>query len=146
MREAEACKWFLPPPGPAVPQVQGLSGPWSITGGTGSYRALRGKGTATVDASTGVNSSPITFSDTWTGIAEFDATAPTGSVTTIKFAHPLTRRDRWRVAVFFSARDNVDGNPIRFRRAERTRSLRIAIMLSDPWGNEKTITKNIPLR
>jgi hypothetical protein len=154
--------------------VTGATGPWTITSGTGTYAALRGKGTATIDSSTGVNSSPITFSDSWTGLVDFDATPPTGSVTAVKVARPHNSRRRWRATVFFKARDNVDANRVRFsatvtvgpffagrsgtvtsgtgsftlafHRAKRTRLLRIAIMLSDPWGNTSTIKKKVRLR
>jgi len=154
--------------------TQGASGPWTITSGTGTYTALRGKGTATIDSSSGVNSSPIIFSDTWTGIADFDATAPTGSVAAVRVARPHTSRGRWHVTVLFSARDNVDANPVSFSAtakagpfftsksgtitsgagsfkvtfhpAKRTRFLRIAIELSDPSGNASTIKKNVRLR
>jgi len=154
--------------------TQGASGPWTITTGTGTYTALRGKGTATIDSSTGENTSPIIFSDTWTGVVDFDATAPTGSVTAVKVARPHTSRGRWYVTVFFSARDNVDANPVSFSAtatagpffasnsgtitsgtgsftlafhpAKRTRLLRLVIELSDPWGNATTIKKNVRLR
>jgi hypothetical protein len=154
--------------------TQGASGPWTITGGTGTYTALHGNGTATIDSSTGVNSSPIIFSDTWTGIVDFDTTAPTGSVTAVKVTRPHSSRGRWHVTVSFSARDNVDANPVSFSATatagpffasksgtittgigsftlafhptKRTRLLRIAIELSDPWGNTSTINKNVRLR
>jgi hypothetical protein len=154
--------------------TQGASGPWTITSGTGTYTALRGKGTAIIDSSTGVNSSPIVFSDTWNGTVDFDATPPTGSVTAVKVTRPHASRGRWHATVFFSARDNVDGNPVSFSAtataglfiasksgtltsgtgsftlafhpAKRTRLLRIAIRLSDPWGNATTIRKNVRLR
>jgi hypothetical protein len=153
--------------------VQGATGPWTITSGTGTYTALRGKGTARIDSSTGVNSSPIVFNDSWTGSVDFDATAPTGSVTAIKITHAGTSHGRWRVTVFFSAQDNVGGNPVSFRATgaagdySATKSgtiisgsgsftlafhptkrtlLRVAIMLSDPWGNASTIKKNVRLR
>src|SRR5216684_7894580 len=74
--------------------AQGATGPWTIPGGTGAYTMLRGEGTATVDSSTGINSSPITFADTWTGSVDFDATAPTGSITAVKVARPHTSRGR----------------------------------------------------
>jgi hypothetical protein len=154
--------------------TQGASGPWTITTGTASYTALRGKGTATIDSSTGENTSPIIFSDTWTGVVDFDATAPTGSVTAVKIARSHSSRGRWHATVFFSARDNVDANAVNFaatatagpflasksgtitsgtasftlafRPAKRTHFLRIAIELSDPWGNASTINKNVRLR
>jgi hypothetical protein len=129
---------------------------------------------ATIDASTGENTSPIIFSDSWTGTADFDTTAPTGSVTAVKVTRPHTSCGRWRARVFFSARDNVDANPVRFNAtatagtfymyrsgrltggtgsftlafhpAKRAHRLRISIELSDPWSNTRTITKNVRLR
>lgn len=50
--------------------VQGASGPWTIADGTDTYTGMRGSGTATLVSPTGFNSSPITFSDTWTGVVE----------------------------------------------------------------------------
>ena len=154
--------------------TQGASGPWTITSGTGTYITLRGKGTATIDSSTGENTSPIIFSDAWSGAVDFDDTPPAGSVTDVKVARPHTSRGRWHVNVFFSARDNVDANPVSFSAtatagpffasksgtitsgtasltvafhpAKRTRLLRIAIELSDPSGNASTIKKNVWLR
>ncbi len=154
--------------------TQGKTGSWTIRDGTGAYAALRGKGTATIDFSTGENASPVRFTATWTGAVDFDATAPTGSFTAVKVARPHTARGRWRVTVSFRARDNVDGNPVRFdataaigsffaakhgritsgtgsiafafHSAKGTRRLRIAIELSDPWGNARTIKKNVWLR
>jgi len=154
--------------------VQGSTGPWTITDGTGTYTTLRGKGTGTVDSSTGINSSPIIFSDTWTGTADFDATAPTGAITAVKITRPHTPAGRWSVKVTFSALDNVASNPVTFTAtatagpysatrngtttsgsgsfalafhlAKRTRLLRIQIQLFDPWNNQTTITKSVRLR
>jgi hypothetical protein len=153
--------------------LQGASGPWTITSGTSTYSSLRGKGTAKIDSSTGINSSPIIFSDSWTGSVDFDATAPIGSLTAIKVVRPHTSGGRWSVTVFFNARDNVAANPVSFSAtatagpffanrsgrithetssftlafhlAKRTDLLRIAVRLSDPWGNTRTIRKNVRL-
>jgi hypothetical protein len=154
--------------------TQGATGLWVIVGGTGAYTVLRGEGTGKVDFSTGEKASPIRFSDTWTGFVDFDATAPTGSFTAVKLARPHTPRGRWHVNVSFSARDDVNGNPVRFnataavgrfstersgtttsgvasvafafRPVRGARLLRIAIELSDPWGNARTIQRNVRLR
>jgi len=97
-----------------------------------------------------------------------------GSVTAVKVARPHSSRGRWHATVFFSARDNVDANPVSFSATataapffasksgtitngtgsftlafhptRRTHFLRIAIELSDPWGNTSTIKKNVRLR
>ncbi len=154
--------------------VQGATGPWAFISGTGSYTALRGNGKATIDASTGVNTSPIVFSDTWTGSVDFDMTPPTGSITAVKVTHPRSARGRWHAAVLFSAHDNVDSNPVNFsatatagrfyatrngtvttgagtftiafRTTKHTHLLRIEIQLSDPWGNQTTLAKTIRFR
>jgi hypothetical protein len=154
--------------------VAGLDGPWLIFDGSGKDATLRGKGLGKVDTNQGGDTPPVTFSDTWTGAVDFDATAPTGSITAVKVTHPRIARGRWHVTVFFSARDNIDANPVSFSAtatagtffasksgtimsgtgsfalafhpAKRTRFLRIAIMLSDPWGNASTIKKNVRLR
>jgi hypothetical protein len=154
--------------------TQGSTGPWAIVDGTGAYAALRGEGEATIDFSTGENSPLITFRDTWTGVVDFDVTAPIGSFTAVKVVHPRTSRGRWRVTVSFSARDNVEGNrvtfsatavagpftafksgaitdgsgsfTVAFRRAKRARSMRVAIVLLDPWGNTSKMHKTIRLR
>jgi hypothetical protein len=67
---------------------QGATGPWTIFHGAGAYETLRGQGTATIDFSTGEQVSPITFRDTWTGVVDFDVTAPTGSVTATQSRAP----------------------------------------------------------
>jgi hypothetical protein len=91
-----------------------------------------------------------------------------------KVVHPHTSRGPWHATVVFSASDNVDANPVSFsatatagpffasksgtitsgtasftltfRPAKRTRLLRIAIELSDPWDNASTIAKSVRLR
>jgi hypothetical protein len=147
----------------------GATGPWAITGGTGSYTTLRGKGTGKVDSSTGPTP-PVYFSDTWTGVVDFDATAPSGSVT-VKATR--LRGHRWRTRATFVARDNVEGNVVSYRaiasagsysatrtgevsngrrsltfvfRARRARRFGIKIALSDPWGNMSTIRGTAKLR
>ena len=154
--------------------VAGLSGAWFIFDGSGNYTTLRGKGVGNVDTNQGGDTPPVTFTDTWTGEVDFDATAPRGAFTAIRLTRPRTSHDRWIVRVVFSAQDNVVGNPVSFHatatagafsasrtgtiaggtgslsfalhRAMRTHLLRIAIKLSDPWGNTSTIKKNVLLR
>jgi len=152
----------------------GAHGPWSIDGGTGSYVTLRGTGTATIDSSTGLNSSPITFSDTWAGVVDFDATSPTATFTPAKVTRPRTRTGRWTVRVGFTATDNVDGNPVSFdaiasggpfyahragtaatgatvlsfsfRKLSGVRRFDLKLRLSDPVGNTSTLSKSVKLR
>ena len=152
----------------------GASGPWTIVEGSGKYTALRGTGTGTVDYSTGENVSPIVFNDTWTGVVDFDAIAPSAAVTRVQVARPHARRGRWTVRVTFSARDNVEENAVTFtasasagsyvankngtvtagtgvvsfvfRRATKTHYLSVQILLVDPWGNGTTIKRRVKLR
>jgi hypothetical protein len=154
--------------------VAGLTGPWAISRGTGNYTALRGAGTGTIDSSTGENVSRITFAETWSGIADFDATPPTGSVNAVKIVRPATPAGRWIVKVSLGARDNEPSNAvtfgatasagtfytsragtinagtgsftIAFRPAKRTRLLQLEIVLSDRWNNQSTIKRSIRLR
>jgi hypothetical protein len=152
----------------------GASGPWSIVAGTGAYVILRGRGTATITSSTGVNSSPITFSDTWTGLVEFDATAPTGRFTGVKITRPHARGGVWKLRVGFVAHDDIEGNSIsyiatavsygsfyatrtgtvgpgttilsfRFRKRAGMRRLEVDIQLLDPVGNATTIRHVVKL-
>ena len=152
----------------------GASGPWSINDGSGSYVTLRGIGTVTIDSSTGPNSSPITFSDTWAGVVDFDATSPTATFTPAKVTRPRTRTGRWTVRVGFTATDNVDGNPVTydaiasggafyaqrvgtaaggttvlsfsFRKQPTMHRLGLQLLLTDPVGNKSTLDTSIKLR
>lgn len=151
----------------------GATGSWSITSGSGHYTTLRGKGSGHVDSSTGGSTPPITFNDTWMGVVDFDATAPTGSITAAKVVRPHRAHGLWKVRVSFAARDNVDGSPVSFhwiaaagtfeadrngtvttgtgsftfafRRSKGTHLLQIQIFLQDPVGNESTLKKNVRL-
>lgn len=154
--------------------VAGASGPWQITLGTGKYTTLRGRGTGTIDASTGPNASPVVFADTWTGVADFDTVAPTGSITAVRIERPHTPSRRWTVRMTLAARDNVAGNPVdffatvtagrffsqkkgtvtagaasfsvTFRPAATTKRLQVAVDLEDPVGNRSTVQKSVSLR
>jgi len=153
--------------------VAGLDGPWFILGGSGTYMTLRGKGVGKVDTNQGGDTPPVTFSDTWTGVVDFDATAPTGAFTKTTVVRPRVSVRAWSVRVAFTARDNVEANPVAFRasatfgggslfksgtirtgsasvvftvRARSARVVRIEISLSDPWGSEAAIKKTVRLR
>lgn len=154
--------------------LAGLSGAWSIYEGTGRFATLRGVGTGRIDSSTGLSTSPITFSDTWTGIVDFDATSPKARFIPAKVVRPQTQTGRWTVRVGFTATDNAAGNPVSFdaiassgpffahragtattgttvlsfsfRKRPSTRRLDVELRLSDPLGNTSTVTAHINLR
>jgi hypothetical protein len=162
----------------ALEHVLGATGPWSITEGTGTYASLRGRGSAHIDSSVGSDDDTTgprpTFSDTWTGVVDFDTTEPTGSITAVRVTRPHAPPGRWRAMVFFSAQDNVAANPVSFsataiagtfyasrsgtvtgrtasftvafHRAARTHYLRVSIELSDPWDNTRTISRDVRLK
>ena len=154
--------------------TQGSTGPWAIQAGTGAYTALRGVGTAHIDSSSTDSSGAVNFTETWTGTADFDATAPTGSITAVKLTRPAKPSRPWKVRVSFSAADNVAGNAVSyqatatagsvfvqrrgtvatgagsfsfsFRRPAAVHVLRLEIDLADPLGNTSAITKRVKLR
>lgn len=161
----------------ALEHVAGSTSPWSIIRGTGRYAALRGKGDGHVDTSEGSDDSTgprPTFSDTWTGMVDFDTTAPTGSITQVKVVHPRTPKATWTVKVRLRAHDDVAQNSVtflasvtanpffairsgkvtngstsllfRFYPARRTRTIEVEIELADPWDNKRTLRKAVPLR
>jgi hypothetical protein len=154
--------------------TQGSSGAWGIVAGTGNFATLRGTGTGHVDSSTGTASPTVVFSDTWTGIVDFDATPPIGSITAVKLLRPRTPARAWKATVTFAAHDNVDGNLVTydvsaaagnffterkgtlttgsrsfsfaFHRARRVHALQIDLNLHDPLGNAGSIHKSVKLR
>jgi hypothetical protein len=154
--------------------TQGSTGPWQILGGSGPNATLRGLGTAHVDSSVTDGTGAVNFSETWTGIVDFDATAPSGSITVTKLTRPGRPTGRWKARVTLAARDNIDGNPVAyqfsasagkaivqregsigggavtlsfsFSRAPKTHVLQISVQLADPLQNSTTITKSVKLR
>jgi hypothetical protein len=148
-------------------------GPWSIVSGTGRYVTLRGKGTATVDAVSGPDESP-TYSDTWSGVVDFDATSPKAQFTSAKVTRAHSRTGRWTVRVGFTASDNVQDNLLSFdavgssghflahrvggapagpvllaysfRKLPSMRIFRVELRLSDPVGNRSRLKISIVLR
>jgi hypothetical protein len=100
--------------GGTTEHTAGAHADWSITAGTGSYVILRGRGSATIDSSTGDTARPIKFSDTWTGVVDFDATPPAAKFTGVKVTRPHDRGGKWRVRVGFAAHDDVEGNLISY--------------------------------
>ena len=154
--------------------TQGLTGPWTIMAGTGSYTALRGVGSAHIDSSSTDSSGAVNFSETWSGIADLDATAPTGAIKAVKLTPPGKASRLWKVQVSFSAADNVAGNTVSyeatatagpvfvqrrgtaaggaaslsfaFKRPMAVHVLQLRINLADPLRNTSTIRKSIKLR
>jgi hypothetical protein len=153
--------------------TQGRSGPWSIVAGTGKFVTLRGFGTGHVDSSTGTTQPDVVFRDTWTGIADFDATPPTGSLA-LKLTRPKTPAGKWKATVTLTASDNIAGNHVSydatatagnfsterkgtmtagsvsfgfaFHRARRVHTLQIQVDLQDPLANASRIRKAVKLR
>jgi hypothetical protein len=153
---------------------QGATGPWQITAGSGSYALLRGRGIAHIDSSSNPPGAAATFSETWTGFVDFDATPPAGSITGVKVTRPHARSGLWKVQVSFAARDDVEGNAVSydaratagpvfvrklgtltdgrgtfrfaFVRPKPTHVLTIQIFVRDPVGNQTTLARRVKLR
>jgi hypothetical protein len=141
----------------------GGSGPWWITAGTDRYATLRGKGTA---SNVLISADPITFTNTWQGVVDFDAIGPAiavlkASATRLKGAKPYVLR------VAFSAPDNVavwagefnqiarrggtvrDGTvslTLKIRVPAKAKSVKVQIEATDPVGNTRTIARKVKLR
>jgi hypothetical protein len=150
------------------------SGPWAISEGTGKWKKLRGKGTATTLTSSGPDSSPIVFTSEWKGSVDFDTTGPTVKVVSVKVKRAATRRGTSALTVSFTARDNVRTNQLTYRVTatsgqyfnaklgsvsgakttiifavngrEADRTLELNLHVFDPWLNETLITKTVKLR
>ena len=146
----------------------------------GRDRRLRnpaGKGSGHVDSSTGSDDATgprAAFTDTWTGVVDFDAAAPTGAISRVGVVRPRTSHAAWTARIRFRAHDNDRTNPVRFSAtvtadpffavrngrvkngngsltvafhpAKGTRRLRIVLELADPWDNTRTLRKNVLLR
>jgi hypothetical protein len=154
--------------------MTGASGPWAIVSGTGEYLTLRGRGAATVDFSTGPNGSPITFSDTWQGVVDFDNVAPAIKVQRATATRLRSPRGRYQLRLSFICPDNVIGNTVsytvvvstaagtdlakragkttagatlslRIRPPRRARFINVELTATDPVGNLRTITRRVRL-
>jgi hypothetical protein len=152
----------------------GARGPWSIISGTQKYATLRGRGAATIDFSTGPNGNPITFSDTWQGVVDFDDVAPAIKVqraTTTRLRKP---RGPYVLHLSFACPDNVPGNTVsygvvvstvasnlftrsgtttagatlsvRFQPPRSARFVYAEITATDPVGNLRTLTRRVRVR
>jgi hypothetical protein len=151
----------------------GAHGPWSIISGTETYVTLRGRGAATIDSSTGPNGNPITFSDTWQGVVDFDNVAPAIKVQLATATRLRKTRRSYLLRLSFACPDNVAGNDVSYRvvvgtiashlatRGGKTtaaaslsfrvrpprsaRFLRVEITATDPVGNVRTIGRRVRL-
>jgi hypothetical protein len=154
--------------------MTGASGPWAIVSGDGKYVTMRGRGTATIDFSTGPNGSPITFSDTWQGVVDFDNVAPRITVRRATATRLRQPRGRYLLRLSFACPDNVTGNTVsyavvvdtaagtdlakrvgkttagaalslRVRPPRSARFVSVELMATDPVGNFRTTTRRVRL-
>lgn len=98
--------------------AQGARGPWAIFEGTGHYSDLRGKGTATIDSSTPTDGTPgapeWTFNDTWQGVVDHDAIAPSIRLGQAKATRLTTPKGWVSLRIAFTSSDNVAGNAVTY--------------------------------
>jgi hypothetical protein len=149
-------------------------GTWSNVSGTGRYAGLRGRGTTSnVVTSYDPVRSEGTFVNTWRGVLDYDATAPSASL-----GRPTVRRlARGRVRVRMALRlSDAAGNRIAYTAevyvpgrgvlARRTgsgtagatlgldlvvrpgaaRRVTVEVVLTDPVGNERTVRRAVAVR
>lgn len=98
--------------------AQGARGPWAIFEGTGQYADVRGKGTATVDSSTPTDGTPgapeWTFNDTWQGVVDHDAVAPSIRLGQAKATRLTTPKGWVSLRIAFTSSDNGAGNAVAY--------------------------------
>lgn len=160
-----------------VPAEHGGGGSWQIVSGTGVLANWRGKGTWTSVRLGGTDGNPasITYRSTWQGVADFDASAPT-----ISLSRSSARKLRWPKGAYLLhfglSFDEATGNVVsyelrvidprtklevpksgqsstgrasltmRVRPTKRTRVLRIRIAASDPVGNAAELASSLRIR
>jgi hypothetical protein len=150
----------------------GGSAPWWITAGTDRYANLRGRGTA---SNVLHESDPITFTNTWNGVVDFDSVAPSVVVLSASATRFRTSKSTFNLRVSFRAADDVAGNAVDFdltvwtrdsgqiatrrgtqtggtslltlkiRVPSRLRSVQLQIDATDPVGNTRTTRRNVML-
>ena len=150
-----------------------LKGDWRVVEGTGPYAKLRGKGTfATVMG--GDDFATRTFRETWTGVVDFDDTAPKVAVTTVKAQKLRRPAGAYSIRVAFSARDEKEDTAVAYRISIRSgdrdaatrngetsgtasatlrvrlwkserRTVRLVIVGSDALGNEHVVSRLLRL-
>jgi hypothetical protein len=158
----------------SVDSEHGGAGEWRVVAGTGPYTRLRGRGTfrsARTGGDPGDHGS-ITFRSSWTGIADYDNTPPTISISRARVtklrrlsgsyllrvafsAQEASGAVRYRIAVsckgtFLASRvgETLSGKAsaaIRMRVAKGVRRLRVEITASDALGNESKLSRDVVL-
>jgi hypothetical protein len=161
-----------------LPAEHGGNGVWQIVAGTGPLSNLRGKGVFTSARLTGSSDDPstITFHSSWSGIADFDTTAPAVTLTgatarrlkrpklTCSFRAVLTLSDtdgpmsyivdvvdpRKPFSSLVYKLGSISSGTLTVNRRVKvrrgTRFLRIKIDVSDAVGNQSAFAKTIRLR
>jgi hypothetical protein len=92
---------------------------WRILGGTGRYADLRGQGSFVGEPPlTGSNDdddpSGITYRCTFRGLVDFDTTAPTIAVSSVKTTKLRRPAGSYLISLALSLRDNVSGNVVEY--------------------------------
>lgn len=92
----------------------GGPGVWRITGGTGRYRKLRGRGTFESELVSGslADEANVTFRSTWVGVADFDDVAPTIRATRASATKLRRPKGVYLLRIAFSTRDDFVGNAV----------------------------------
>jgi hypothetical protein len=160
---------------PVARNEHGGSGTWQIVRGTGRYVDLRGAGKYTSVILTGSpdDFASITYRATWTGAADFDATAPVVEVaatakrlrkphtryalrvslampqeergTKIAFSVTVTAR---QANLFSRSGTTTTGHAAfaaRIRPPSGARRIRVTVVAKDPVGNASTTARSFPL-
>lgn len=86
-------------------------GPWKISEGSGSYVTLRGHGTG---SNVLLSSDPITFTNTWQGVVDMDATPPKISLSAASATRVRGSKSNYGIQVAFKAQDDVADNPVQY--------------------------------
>jgi hypothetical protein len=151
-----------------------LRGDWRVVEGTGPFAKLRGKGTFATVLS-GDDFAARTFRETWTGLVDFDDTAPAVAITTARAQKLRRPAGAYSVRVVISARDEKAETAVAYRislhsgdrvaasRSGQTKSgtasatlrvrlwqserrtLRLVIVGSDALGNEHVVSRSLRL-
>ncbi len=154
----------------------GSTGTWSIEEGTGRYAGLRGRGQYRGEILSGSPSDfgSVVFRASWQGVADFDAVAPTISVTSARATKLRRPAGAYSIRVALVMRDDVDGNTVMYAVTAKsggatlatkagsttgsaavtfrvrppnakTRTIQLAIEASDPVGNKAALNRLLKL-
>lgn len=147
------------------------TGAWRIVEGTAPYATLRGKGTWTTLPGEGADEP---FRSTLKGIADLDNEPPTITISRVTSEKLVRPADTYSIRIVFSARDNVDGNPVSYgvtaagqsristrtgrtvsgpvtvtlkaRLSKGERRVRLDVTAADPLDNERRVSRTLRLR